>query len=359
MDVFLSHTSALEALRRWGLRGRLAKGERCDVAVPPSARGVRELVVPGSVLESFAGPINVLVSNKDGITRVPGVRAHLLSGPLPEGSAVRVAEGVCCAAPELLAVQMAPLLTPTGLACLLSELMGLYAVSPTSDDGMFQREEPLTTPEKIRAYLGKFGVRPGSRLVLKALGHAFVRSGSPRETQLAMRLALRPGLGGYHLNVLSMNEPMEISRIHDRMSKGVRKPDILVASPDGTHICAFEYLGKRHNDPKRLVEDANRSNELKAMGISEYQIRKEQYDDLDYMDGLVEIVRAELGYPRVGMTSATAKKRKDRRRELVKELRLLDDNYLPKDPDELDESDEPQGGVAGDEQVPLEAYDLW
>lgn len=329
------------------------------MTVPPSARGVLELVVPGSVLESLADPINVLVSRKDGITRVPGVCSHLLSGPLPEGSAVRVADGVYCAAPELLAVQMAPLLTPMGLACLLSELMGLYAVSPTSEDGMFQREEPLTTPEKIRTYLGKLGARPGSRLVLAALGSACVRSGSPRETQLAMRLALRPGLGGHHLNVLSMNEPMEVRRIHDRMSAGVRKPDILVASPDGTRICAFEYLGKRHNDPKRLVEDANRSNELKAMGISEYLIRKEQYDDLDYMDGLVEIVRAELGYPRVGMTSATAKKRRDRRRELVRELKLLDDNYLPRDPDEPDTSDEPQDGIADDERVPLEAYGLW
>lgn len=361
MDIVISHITALEAMRRWDLRGRFARGERCGVCVPSSVGDPGELFSPGSLLGSFGPPINALVSNRGALTRRPGIVTHLQSGPLPEGSAVRLSDGVLCSSPELLAVQMAPQLTMLGLVCLLSELMGLYAVSPGSEDGMFQRDVPLTTSNRVRDYLGRLGARPGTRMVREALKRACVRSGSPRETKLALRLGLKPALGGHHLNVLSMNEPIKVRRIHDHMSEGVRKPDILIASPDGSRVVALEYLGERHNEPRRLVQDATRSNELKGMGIGEYQMRKEHYGDIDYFDGLVGVIRRELGYSRIGVSAKDARKRRGLRIALLRDLDALDDcyRYRPRDEGELPPGDHAriEAAEAG-EQVPIEAYGL-
>lgn len=326
MSILLSHTTALEVLRRWELRGRLAKGERCAApppATPPTAEEVEELARCVPLVTACARPLEVLVS--EGRPGVRGeVRAHLQRAPLPAGSAIEVAPGVACASPEQLAVQMAPRLTDLELEVLLSELMGTYAIFPDGEEGMFRREELLTTPERMRAHLARLGARSGTARVRRALGAACVRSASPRETKLSPRLGLRPGLGGYHLNVLSMNEPLEVRRIHDRMRRGVRVPDILVSNPATGQVSAVEYHGRHHDGPLRAAQDAARSNELKALGMSESIVRREQYADLAYLDGLVETIRRELGLPRIGLGAAERARRRELRQRLYEELELID-----------------------------------
>lgn len=327
MDAFVSHTTALEVLRRWDLRGRLARGERCVARVPPrppSGRELEELLAPGTLLGSLPRPIDMLVADGRGRTRSCDVRAHLQAEPLPEGSAVDLGEGLLCTSPEHLPVQMASRLTDLELTFLLSELLGLYAIDPSQDEGMFQRDEPLTTPDRVLAHLARLGGRHGVDRVRRALGRACVRSGSPRETKLALRFSLRPALGGWHLNLLSMNEGLAVRRLGERMRPGVRRPDILIGSPDGSEVVAVEYLGRKHELPARMVQDVARTNELKALGVSEYLVRREQYDDLDYMDALAEKIRGELGYPRVGLTRASARERRERREELYRELEHID-----------------------------------
>lgn len=333
MGVFLSHATALGVLRRWELSQRLARGERCDAPVPPAVpkrAEVRELKARVTALAAASEPLELIVSAGRPGPRASGVLVHLDRAPLPLASALRLSEDVVCAAPELVAVQMAPSLTDLELTVLLSELLGVYAICPEAQDGMFQRREPLTTPERMLAYLDALGPRPGTALVRRALSRACVRSGSPRETKLALRLSLRPGLGGWGLNVISMNEPLVVRRIGRAFAEGVRKPDILIGpapregAVDLTRLVAIEYNGGRHRDPARVVQDATRHNELKGRGIPEYVIWKEHYDDLDYMDGIVERVRADLGLPRIGMTRETARKRRELRQMLYEELELID-----------------------------------
>lgn len=357
MSILLSHTTALETLRRWDLRKCLVKGERCDATVPAAADDLDRALEAGSFLGSLARPLDLLVSDRRAAHAAPDVVAHLQSGPLPAGSAIALSDDILCSSPEQVVIQMAPRLTQTELAYLLSELMGTYAICPAMEDGMFQRDAPLTTPERVLEHLGRLGRRPGVRQVRAALERACVLSGSPRETKLAMRLAFKPALGGYHLNVLSMNEPLEVRRICDRMGEGVRKPDILIASPSGEAVTAMEYLGSKHDEHVRLVQDANRTNELKAIGISEYQVRKEQYADLDYMDGLVEKIRRELGYPRIGMTRETAAERKRRRGELCRELDAIDGVTWNGRERAARRAEAERGGEVR-EEVPLEAYGL-
>ena len=332
MGILISHTSALEALRSWELRRRLERGERDSAGVPSLPPTASELAAASARSPQVAGlsrPIDVLVSDGRPGLRASGVIAHRWGTPLPPGSVIELGEGVSCAAPELVAVLMAPSLTDLELEVLLGELMGLYAVAPGLERGMFQREEPLTDSQCLLDYLAALGPRPGTRRVRRALAATSARSGSPRETKLALRLSLRSGLGGYGLRVLSMNDSVEVRRLDNAMAKGVRRPDLLVAAPSLSPGCArrlvaVEYLGSHHDELAQLVTDATRTNELKAVGVGEYVVRKEHYEDLAYMDGLVRKIRHELGQPRIGMTREQAELRRARRQALYEELELID-----------------------------------
>lgn len=333
MGLFLSHTSALWALREWRNRRHLAEGERCSLPVPsglPDAAELTALLASASVYVPADQPIELLVSSGRAGRVVRGARVHVCRVPMPPDSAVRLSKGVACAAPELVAVQMASSLTDLELCVLLAELMGLYAICPTMEGGMFQRDEPLTTPEALLAYLNALGKRCGVARVRRALARTCVRSGSPRETKLALRLSLKPALGGYGLSVVAMNEPVAVQRLGRQLSMVVRKPDLLIGRPgegigvDVSRLVAVEYSGWRHADPYRAALDAVRSNELKAGEISEYTIWKDQYDDQDYMDDLVSHIRCDLGLAKQRLTMEMKAKRRRLRQRLYEELESID-----------------------------------
>lgn len=331
MSILLTHTTALEAMRSRRLRRRLEKGERCDGNVPervPDNAEIERLIDAVPELARASKPLHLLVSREAPRMRRSLVHTHA-SPDLPPGSAFELAPGVRCISPEHLPVAMTPRLTDLELIYLLSELLGIYAIDPTSEKGMFQRKSPLTTPERILEHLGALGPEHGTQRVRRALRHACVRSGSPRETKLSLRLGLRPSLGGYGLEVLSMNEPLEVRRIHDRMESGVRKPDILLRgradeAGGAPRIAAVEYDGRDHATEQAHARDAARSTELTAIGLSEHVVTKVQYRDLDYMDGLAVILRQELGLPRHRVTRKVTEWRRARRAALYEELEHID-----------------------------------
>ena len=259
-------------------------------------------------------------------------RPHTISLGL-QGDLLRLSPHVLCVPPGHVAIQMSPSLTNLELLCLLSELLGLYAIAPSDPRGMFQRHVALVTPDGMRSHLDALRGHPGVGRTRWALSHACVGSGSPRETKLALRMGLRPGLGGWNLPILSMNDPVEVRRIHDSMSRGVRKPDILLLAPPGQGVghtkmsfrgLAFEYNGSDHFGERRHAEDVMRHNELAAMGFKEYVIDKNQYRDLPYMDGLMSQARLDLGLPRIGLSRAEAEHRRGLRQRLFERLERID-----------------------------------
>lgn len=305
MDILLSHTTALEALRIGAARRPPYPGRPTSQEVPervPLESELLPLVSSSELLGTLSRPLHLLSSRTRGSRRTGLVYEHRQGDELPSGSIIELEPGVRCVSPEQLVVEMSFSLTLLELTVLLGELLGLYAVFPWDERGMRQRDEPLMTPEGLLAHLDALGPRKGTSRVRRALSLACVRSGSPRETKLSLRLSLKPSLGGYGLSVLSMNEPVEVGRIHDRLQRGTRRPDILVAGPERPgqerRVAAVEYNGRDHDVPARISEDARRTNELVAVGIPEFVVRREQYADLDYMDGLVERIREKLGVPR-------------------------------------------------------------
>lgn len=374
MDIVLTHFTALEALRSPALKQRLLKGDRCAAEPPAKAPSRDELVTISSRLPERVRsirPLEILIAHDAARTRPRHVRTHRALASLPANSAVEIAPGIRCVSPEHLAVQLASLLTPLELIVLLSELLGTYAIAPELEDGMFRRRSPLTTPELVKDHLEALGPAPGTAKVRRALEKACVGSASPRETKLSLRLGLRKCLGGYGLDVLSMNGPLEVRRIHDSMKKGVRKPDVLLLSREGPEKggkpyrgVAVEYDGKDHDSFEQHARDVERHNELTAIGLVEYLVTKRQYGDLDYMDGLAELIRQELGIPRVRVKRSVAEARRKKREELCRELDAIDGVHwhcLAARQDNTPEGEKDQAKRVesdGWDQVPVEAYGI-
>ena len=337
MDILLSHETALAVLRLPLMARRLERGERCDAHVPqapPTPEEVESLLRLLPVLAVRGGPVDVLVASAEVRVRSQLVSSHVWSAQLPPGSAVAVVPGMRCVSPEHLVVQMTPALTDLELMVLLAELLGSYAVDPNVKRGMAQRERPIMTPERLLAHLSDLGPVSGCARIRRALGMVCVGAASPRETKLSLRLGLKPALGGYHLPVLSMNEPMEVRRIHDAMRGGVRKPDILLLAPGGPPdaskpFCgrAVEYEGEDHRDPRRLAANVARHNELVALGFGEYWVAKEQYGNLSYMDGLAGRLRADLGMAPLRLSDEEATRRRALRLGLYEELERIDGTH--------------------------------
>ena len=328
MEVLLTHTTALEVLRRPDLQRRVMTAPRDAATVPdraPTRAEMEAMLACSPLLASLAQPLELLVSSASARIGNDLVRTHVMSAPLPAGSTIEIAPGVRVVSPELLPALMAPRLTELELIFLLSELLGTYAIDLARQKGMWQRREPLTTPGRIRALLDALGTVRGVGMVRHALQRACVGSASPRETKLSMRFGLPARLGGWFLRVLSMNDPVEVRRIRDAMSMGVRKPDILLrARGRRAKGVAVEYNGIDHDSPERQALDIERHNELVAMGYDEFIVSAEQYRDLDYMDGLVARIREKLGLRTAALDPEEAARRRALRQRLYEELELID-----------------------------------
>lgn len=374
MDIMLSHFTALEAIRRQETRWILEKDRPARIRImgnvpadAPTDSEVSALLARSSLLAGLSQPLETLVPRGAGRRRSRLVKTHVCAQPIPASSFLELAPGVLCVSPEHLAVQLAPLLSELELIVLLSELLGAYAIVPGVEDGMFQRRRPVTTRELIANHLDALGSFAGVAKVRRALRLACVGSGSPRETKLSLRLGLNPARGGYGLDVLSMNEPLEVHRIHNMMKKGVRKPDILLRAPAGATRngrallgAAVEYDGKDHATEEAHQRDAARHNELTAIGVVEYLVTKAQYRDLAYMDGLVAQIRRDLGTPAKRRTRAKARQLRELRQKLYVELELIDGvnwNGLERARRRA-EKDEEAPNNEDWEVVPTEAYGL-
>lgn len=327
MPTLLSHTTALEALRSVSLKRRLERGERASIPLPESSPSMREIETVRDQFPLLSLPIHVCATRRGHVVPPQLAFVHRSRVPLPAGSVIRLSDDVYCSSPEHLVVQMAPLLTRLELIFLLGELLGTYAIAPDSEDGMFERRKPLTTRTQILAHLDALGPVPGTAQVRSALNEACEGSASPYETRLSMRLGLKPSLGGYHLRVLSMNAPLEVMRIGSALGPGVRRPDVLLGATS-VHApfsgVSFDYNGGIHKTPEAFERDARRQNEMLAVNFKNYVLTKALYDDLDYMDDIVALARADLGMNAPHLTRDEAASRRARRAWLHDELELID-----------------------------------
>lgn len=211
MDTFLSHDTALAYWREHfpldsdlGPAARVSGLERCVS---------RAVDVVGSIPEEFAiegHPVDALIFNESERRRSNDVVCHLWGTDLPSNAFYRV-RGIYVSSPEFVFLQMASKLPITQLIALGCELCGKYVLLPKnvshpgSLDEMPKRLSPLTSVDRIEAFLASVERAKGKAKAKRALKYLVDGSRSPMETMVYMLLCLPVALGGYGLPKPQMN----------------------------------------------------------------------------------------------------------------------------------------------------------
>lgn len=281
MRICISHQTALSYLLRMrNPRTHEPKPCRARVipeTVPSDADASWLLGVLGHDLPEGHDRLDVLVSSQAGRHATALVRPHLCTTPLPEGSFLEfVVYGtvVHFSSPELIFLQMADALEPAALVyvgyALCSDFrlddLELSGVTVRSDGG----DEPLTTPERIIAFLKRLprGTRNRSK-ALRAAEHVRAGARSPVEAGIALCINLPVSLGGHAFGDVRLNPELRVYDGLDRRGEPcyrTRYPDILVSAHDrnGIERCVdVEYSPLlTHGSAERAFGDAERGNLL-------------------------------------------------------------------------------------------------
>ena len=282
MILPLDGPSALRALRVYRRGGQDLPRARIDLPEPdPSPqRRWTEKLVPLDLLAlpcapSAERPLFVLSPTAIGRPQASFISAHVL-GTLPEGSFVDLQNGLVIPCPELLFLRMATHLSPEAHTLLAYELAGTYARDP--DDPRLGPAvfgvPPVTSIERIKSYLARYGRRNGSVLCAHNLTSARDNAWSPMEAIIALLALLPPNEQGYGLGQISLNVRHETSE--DLVSLGARAsrvPDIEIV---GSHV-GFNYDGSQHLNLEAILESA-RTGENAEKIIRE--VREKSRDDI-------------------------------------------------------------------------------
>lgn len=241
------------------------------------------------------------------------------SGPTPRGSFLHVHGDIFVCSPEFLAVLIAERTGFYELTENLYELCGTYAVDDA--EGLFEHQ-PLTTVRCIAEFIELLpGVR-GVGHVRRALAYVRDGSASPRETQLAMMLALPTGLGGFGLADIQLNYVIDPT---EHGETGLMKLRADVALPPdrarGLAGVAMEYESDEWHDEtrydgrgpagrSRLSNDSMRRRAYVAAGYFAITVTNDEIKDFDELCGIVAQVRRKRGLRREYPSEATVRRRR-------------------------------------------------
>lgn len=271
---------------------RTSEAARFDASVLrdciPTVKAIRYLAETFPFLDP---PFHVLVPCREGRRVWPDVRVHVSSRFYDKGDFVRVADGVCAPVPELCFVQFA---CHAPLLCAIREgyaLCGSYALDESSETGLVERF-PLTSVEAMRRFAESRPGMQGAAKASRALSKVKSGSASPRETDLAMRLALPINLGGFGFSGARLNCRI----VPSRRAAGFSDRDYFVGD-----LCwmeeklVVEYDSNLHLAPWKLAQDAQKRSALEEDGFKVITVTNLQLDSPIEMERIAKQIARRLG----------------------------------------------------------------
>lgn len=286
MEPTLSHISALEYWRSVRIGSRSFRPvENAHLFLTESPRK-GELDDPGPWW--LTRPLHVIVA-QDSLRRTSSeVVCHVESSALPFRSVLDTQNGFWVCSPEFCFVQMASILSLVKLVELGFELCGTYDAS----DEDLRECAPLTTVERLRAFLETLGPVRGKKKAARALLYVANGSASPRETILTMLLCPPYRLGGYGLEMPQLNHRLDLRRRERRIAgRGYLVCDLYWP-------CAkldVEYDGGDHAESERMEKDSMRRDALVSLGVTVLTVTKWQLDDGGEMNAIAHVIAGRLG----------------------------------------------------------------
>jgi len=273
MEWIICHRSALEFWRKSSAREALAgkKMSANKLALsPPNAEELRTNNPWG-----LSMPLHVLVGNSNARKVSKSLVSHVGSGQFPHGSFIRVAPGLITSSPELCFMQSASKLDIPRLVALGLEFCGGYRLEKKNKPGRgFRDDAPLTSAEKLTAFVTKAAGLRGRTKALRALRFIADNSGSPMETALVMMLTLPYSLGGYGLPMPLLNCPISVSTSNKKATKK-KKYRCDLYWPEAQ--VSVEYDSDTyHTGSDRIAKDAIRRNAISSAGVIVLVVSRKQ-----------------------------------------------------------------------------------
>lgn len=247
-----------------------------------------EALAPGLRIH---GPRHVLVGGSAHLRPNDHSISHMRTTPYRGKSFIEIAQ-LRVATPELAFAQMATVLSYVKLLELGYEICGSYQVDRTSGRAEYQIM-PLTSTQRIRAYLKRNPSIRGARKALRALRYVTDGSASPRETKLAITLLLPANDGGYGLNGLAMNHRVDCTPAAQEIScRSHLRCDL--CWPDLK--LDVEYQSRtEHEGERNRIRDSRRANALEAMGWRVVGITNEELNSYAATDAIALGLRRRMG----------------------------------------------------------------
>lgn len=317
MKLVISHWSAL---RYW----RASTAYDVERVRRSSSRSPRDLVCTArdvhalapakhGFIMSDAFPLDILVPSNQLRRPAKDVQPHVWSRPIPRGELRRVAKGLYVCSPEFVYLQLAESMDEISLAQLAVELCGTYGCVMGGE--LRERFAPLTSVEKLKAFLEREAGARGSKKALHALNWAANGSASPRETTTLLALCLPMRWGGYGLPIPQLNQEIQVGkRLESYVENGIYRPDFLWLRELKGHAHRVRVTGEYdsheyHDAPESAEHTRIRRNDFKTMGYLETSINKSQLSSGTNFEVPARQIARDLGIVRTKANISTLMQR--------------------------------------------------
>lgn len=266
-------------------------------------------------------PLDVVVPSVNARHCCELVRDHVWNGPIPPTGICRVdADIEVCSIPLVLVQLAAETQDVVGIMMLAYEMTGTYGLAPWRDSGFEERIAPLTSVAELRDYAWSakaLGIRGATR-AYEALSYVKDGSASPRETDLAILMALPRRKGGFGLGGFTLNEKTDLRGMaRELLGRPTIRTDFHWKREKSASDVMLEYESNEcHLEPWEIARDTRRREALAAAGHRVHCITNEQMKDYDHLCNLMDSIASDLRIRRNKPSLAM----ESRRRELFERV---------------------------------------
>ncbi len=296
MKLILYGHTACEWWARTQARGQAANFANdcmlCDCS--PTAASLEYL---GRVAPFLEKPYHVLVPDPSMRRTLNSAIVHVSQFAYPSGSFTAVENGLYASSPELAFLQVsgdvhAGIASGCNVVKEGYALCGSFLLSQTACMGISERV-PLTSQMKIKLFIEQLVGHRDAKRALRLAGYILDGSASPRESDLAMRLSLPYGMGGFNLKGLKMNHRVDL-RARSRSIARKQYHVVDVCWPEKR--LAVEYdSDAAHLNSDQLMFDAIKRSALEAEGYKVIVVTRRQLDNPDEMFKIARQIGYRLG----------------------------------------------------------------